>query len=100
VIKWKRSSPDNANAWMATYSDMVTLLLAFFVMLFSFSSVDAEKFQQLLGSVQAALGIKMHYHLPRNWMTSLLTHENWSKRQTWINSRVFGAALRRALSLG
>jgi len=63
VIKWKRSSPDNANAWMATYSDMVTLLLAFFVMLFSFSSVDAEKFQQLLGSVQAALGIKMDLNM-------------------------------------
>ncbi len=35
-------------AWMGTYGDMVTLLLCFFVLLFSMSSVDAKKFKEAL----------------------------------------------------
>ena len=31
--------------WMNTYSDLVTLLMTFFVLLFSMSSVDAEKWE-------------------------------------------------------
>ncbi len=36
--------------WMDTYGDMVTLLLCFFVLLYSFSTIDAEKWQQLIGA--------------------------------------------------
>lgn len=44
-------------AWMTTYSDMVTLLLAFFIILFSFSTIDEYKFEQAMASLQKALGI-------------------------------------------
>ncbi len=37
-------------SWMATYGDLVTLLLCFFVLLFATSSVDAEKFQAIAQS--------------------------------------------------
>ncbi|MEA4970126.1 MAG: flagellar motor protein MotB [Candidatus Pelethousia sp.] len=40
-------------SWMDTYGDMVTLLLTFFVLLFAFSSVDADKWNSL---VQAFTG--------------------------------------------
>lgn len=36
--------------WMATYGDMVTLLLCFFVLLFSMSSVDITKFKAAISS--------------------------------------------------
>lgn len=36
--------------WMDTYGDLVTLLLCFFVFLFSFSSVDAQKWEALVGA--------------------------------------------------
>lgn len=36
--------------WMGTYGDMVTLLLCFFVLLFSMSNVDAEKFKSMAAS--------------------------------------------------
>ena len=36
--------------WMDTYGDLVTLLLTFFVLLFSFSTIDAAKWQAIVGS--------------------------------------------------
>jgi chemotaxis protein MotB len=42
---------------MATYGDMVTLLLTFFVFLYSFSSIDVQKFQKMIFSFQGALGV-------------------------------------------
>lgn len=61
-MKRRRAKSGNESApgsplWMTTYSDMVTLLLAFFVLLFSFSSVDAKKFQQAVISMRGALGV-------------------------------------------
>lgn len=54
----RESLPEPSSpAWMLTYSDMVTLLLAFFVLLFTFSSIDARKFEQALLSMRGALGI-------------------------------------------
>ena len=43
----KKRKRGGAN-WMDTYGDMVTLLLCFFVMLYSMSSVDQEKWQALV----------------------------------------------------
>ncbi len=43
-------APQGAPAWMATYGDMVTLLLCFFVLLFSMSSVDVAKFKAAMSS--------------------------------------------------
>lgn len=37
-------------AWMATFSDLMNLLLCFFVLLFSMSSLDVEKWQQVAAS--------------------------------------------------
>lgn len=46
-----------APAYMNTYGDMMTLLLCFFVLLFSMSTVDAQKFQALVSSFNATVGI-------------------------------------------
>ena len=44
-------------AWMVTYSDMVTLLLTFFVLLISMSDINQIKFVKAVGSLRGALGI-------------------------------------------
>lgn len=41
------------DGWLATYADTVTLLLTFFVLLYSFSTVDAEKFRQISNGFQS-----------------------------------------------
>ena len=43
---------------MATYGDMVTLLLCFFVLLYSFSTMDTVKFKSLANSLQQAFNVQ------------------------------------------
>ena len=53
-MKRKPRQEESGDAWMNTYSDMVTLLLTFFVLLFSFSSLDAAKWQQFVDAMTAS----------------------------------------------
>lgn len=52
--KQEDSSPPPAGApeWMVTYSDMVTLLMCFFVLLYSMATISTEKFEQINRSLQ------------------------------------------------
>jgi chemotaxis protein MotB len=45
--------------WMDTYGDLVTLLLCFFVLLFSFSSINAEKWQALVGAFSGSTAVQI-----------------------------------------
>jgi chemotaxis protein MotB len=47
-----------APAWMATFADMATLLMAFFVLLLSFAETEVPKFKQVAGSLKQAFGIE------------------------------------------
>lgn len=49
--------PAGSPAWMATFSDLMNLLLCFFVLLFSMSSVDAEKYEQVVASLSNSFSI-------------------------------------------
>ncbi len=42
-------------SWLTTYSDMVTLLLTFFVLLFAMSTISPGKFQQIVVGLRSAL---------------------------------------------
>lgn len=56
--KKKEDTPaPGSPAWMSTYGDMVTLLLCFFVLLFSMSTVDAAKFEALASSLSQTFSI-------------------------------------------
>jgi chemotaxis protein MotB len=47
-------SGGGAPAWIVTFADMMSLLLCFFVLLLSFSAIDAEKFRQAAESLKEA----------------------------------------------
>lgn len=49
--------PKGAPAWQSTFADLMNLLLCFFVMLFSMSSVDAHKFDLLAASFNPSFSI-------------------------------------------
>lgn len=55
--KKQEEAPKGSPAWMATFSDLMNLLLCFFVLLFSMSSVDAEKFELVIASLQSSFSI-------------------------------------------
>lgn len=57
-----------APEWVVTYGDMMSLLLTFFILLLSFSSVNQEDFNEAMGSVQGALGVL-------NKMTGLVSYK-------------------------
>ncbi len=45
-------------AWLATFADLMALLMCFFVLLLSFSEMDALKFKRLAGSLRNAFGVQ------------------------------------------
>ena len=55
--KKEEESKAGAPAWMMTYGDMMSLLLTFFVLIVSFSTVQDAGFKSAMGSLQGALGI-------------------------------------------
>lgn len=46
-----------APIWAITFADMMTLLMSFFVLLFSFSSMEQDKFKEIAGSMREAFGV-------------------------------------------
>lgn len=53
----EKKGPPGAPAWMVTYSDLVTLLLTFFVLLLSMASLDPVRFTEASSSIKDAFGM-------------------------------------------
>ena len=49
--------PKGLPAWLATFGDLMSLLLCFFVLLLSFSTMKQDDFEKAVGSLQGALGV-------------------------------------------
>lgn len=57
MARRKEDLPKGSPAWMNTFADLMNLLLCFFVMLFSMSSVNEEKFEKVIASFQSTFSI-------------------------------------------
>jgi len=51
------SQEQNNMAWLTTFNDLVTLLMVFFVLVFTMSSIDAVKIKDFKTSLQSGLGV-------------------------------------------
>jgi len=49
---------EGAPAWVVTFGDLMSLLLCFFVLLLSFSEMDAAKYKEVAGSLAKAFGVQ------------------------------------------
>jgi chemotaxis protein MotB len=58
----KKRIAKGAPKWMATFADMSTLLMTFFVLMLSMANIDIEKFREMLGSVKNAFGVSTKTH--------------------------------------
>lgn len=64
MLRKKRKStldddPLPLNRWLTTFNDLATLLMVFFVLLFSMSVIDVKKIKEFQSSLQSGLGV-MH----------------------------------------
>lgn len=50
--------PPGLPAWLATFGDLMSLLMCFFVLLLSFAEMDAMKFKRLAGELRNAFGVQ------------------------------------------
>ena len=53
MAREKKKSSVNKDAWLNTYADMITLILVFFILLYSMSTIDQEKFRMLVKAFTA-----------------------------------------------
>lgn len=54
--KAAEAEDEGAPAWMVTFADLMSLLLCFFVLIVSFSSMDVIRYRSLVGSLRSAFG--------------------------------------------
>jgi chemotaxis protein MotB len=52
----KEEPPRGAPLWMCTFSDMMSLLLCFFILLFALSTLEKVKYKQTIGNIQGSFG--------------------------------------------
>ncbi len=50
------TSEGETSGWIFTFADMMTLILTFFVLMFSMSKIEVDKFKAIMASVQASFG--------------------------------------------
>lgn len=68
--------PEDIPAWFMTYSDVITLLMTFFILLLTFATTEPERFEKVTSSVFAsagATGVAGHKH-------DQLDRNSWSQR--------------------
>ena len=57
-VECPKCAGGGAPAWMATFADMATLLMAFFVLLLSFAQMNVPKFKEVSGSMNDSMGVQ------------------------------------------
>ncbi len=57
-VQRKQRGETNTQEWLNTYADMITLVLTFFVLLYSISNVNIEKLEKVAAAMQKELGIE------------------------------------------
>lgn len=62
----KKKCPAGAPKWMTTFADLMALLMVFFVLLLSFSVIDAKKYKKVAGSLKDAFGVQRELKLTKS----------------------------------
>jgi chemotaxis protein MotB len=65
-------------AWVVTFADLMSLLMCFFVLLLSFSEIDAQKFKRVAGELSAAFGVQRDVPAEEIPMGTSLIFDNFS----------------------
>jgi chemotaxis protein MotB len=83
-------SAGGAPEWMCTFSDMMSLLLCFFILLFALSTLEEKQFVQLAGSFQAGFGGMVAPYTIQNIRSTHLQPEKMSKSEQDAKKKAYG----------
>jgi len=73
----------SAPFWLVTFSDMVTLLMVFFILILSFSTIEMRKFKGAMSSMKGALGV-----MPKNISTYQMPNPNFKNYEDKVHKRI------------
>lgn len=59
IRRRREEKPEGLDRWLLTYADMITLLMAFFIMVYSMSVLNVEKFREAAVSIRSGFNGKM-----------------------------------------
>jgi len=80
--KCPKCPPQGAPAWLATFADLCTLLLCFFVLMLSTATQDIKKFKTVAGSMKEAFGVQKKTIDPDTPMGTSVIAQEFSPAQT------------------
>ena len=78
-----------APAWMATFADMMTLLMCFFILILSFSTMEMDKFKMAMGSLQGALGtlgVQKRLRPDQSWFSPNTRNQDQLKQKSILDN--------------
>lgn len=79
-MKKEQQEEEKVPAWLVTFSDLMTLLLTFFVLLLSMSVIDTKRKLEALGSIRAAFGVINSKNVPeQNQADTTIEHGVFEK---------------------
>jgi chemotaxis protein MotB len=74
--------PAGAPLWLATFADLMSLLMCFFVLLLSFATMDAAKFKKMAESMENAFGVQKDIPATETPMGTSIIAQHFSPAQT------------------
>jgi len=74
--------PAGAPLWLATFADLMSLLMCFFVLLLSFATMDVAKFKQMAHSMDEAFGVQKDIVADEIPMGTSIIAQHFSPAQT------------------
>lgn len=82
MAKCPKCPPPGAPAWLATFADMMSLLMCFFVLLLSMASMDVQKFKRVADSLKNAFGVQRLIHVEDIPLGTSVIEQHFTPGQT------------------
>ncbi len=82
VDECPKCPPAGAPLWLATFADLMSLLMCFFVLLLSFATMDVNKFKRMSESMVTAFGVQRDIPASEVPMGTSIIAQHFSPAQT------------------
>jgi chemotaxis protein MotB len=83
--------------WLLTYADMITLLLALFIILFSISTINKVKLQRLVRDLGGGFNSQDAINNPPNGQTTSVTKDDLQAMQSQLQSYIQSQSLQKSV---